>query len=191
MFNDFLYVKFQEDAMETFVTDIKVSIKKLVDVGIEIPKDILAYLVLFKFPALLQNLKQTSPKTTEAALFSSKGKSKSTGNEYANRSNQSNTSKRCKTGYHNPKQDKNHSANDCWYLHPEIAPEWWCDSQAEWKASKEKEKTNYFMSLLTFGALAHIFNEAKFFEHIETGEFEELRKPPKGPQNQDQKPKLP
>lgn len=162
MFNDFLYVKFQEDAVETFVTDIKVSIKKIVDVGIELPKDILAYLVLFKFPASLQNLKhqimhsdkdltvdfvcnhltqfnnearaelkETSAKPTEAVLFSSKGKSKSTGNEYANGSNQSNTSKRCKTGYHNPKQDKNHSANNCWHLHPEIAPEWWRNSQAE------------------------------------------------------------
>ncbi|KNZ59062.1 hypothetical protein VP01_1807g4 [Puccinia sorghi] len=221
MFNDFLYVKFQEDAVETFVTDIKVAIKKLVDVGIELPKDILAYLVLFKFPASLQNLKrqimhsdkdltvdfvcnhltqynnearaelkETSGKPTEAVLFSSKGKSKSTGNEHANGSNQSNTSKRCKAGYHNPKQDKNHSADNCWHLHPEIAPEWWRDSQAEWKASKEKGKTNYFMSLLTLwiesgdpksriildsGASAHIFNDAKFFERIETGDFDVIK----------------
>ncbi|KNZ58102.1 hypothetical protein VP01_199g9 [Puccinia sorghi] len=180
MFNDFLYVKFQEDAVETFVTDIKVSIKKLVDVGIELPKDILAYLVLFKFPASLQTLKrqimhsdkdlmvdfvcnhltqfnnearaelkETSAKPTEAVLFSSKGKSKVAGNEHANGPNQSNSSKRCKSGFHNPKQDKNHSSDNCWHLHPEIASEWWCDSQTEWKASKEKDKTNYFMSLLT------------------------------------------
>lgn len=58
MFNDFLYVKFQEDSMESFVTDIKVAIKKLVDVGIELPQDILAYLVLFKFPNSLQTLKR-------------------------------------------------------------------------------------------------------------------------------------
>ncbi|KNZ63038.1 hypothetical protein VP01_1193g1, partial [Puccinia sorghi] len=58
MFNDFLYVKFQEDAVKAFFTNIKVSIKKLVDVGIELPQDILAYLVLFKFPNLLQSLKR-------------------------------------------------------------------------------------------------------------------------------------
>ncbi|KNZ56080.1 hypothetical protein VP01_24g6 [Puccinia sorghi] len=58
MFNNFLYVKFQEDLVETFVTDIKVSIKKLVNVGIDLPQDILAYLVLFKFPNSLQNLKR-------------------------------------------------------------------------------------------------------------------------------------
>ncbi|KNZ56716.1 hypothetical protein VP01_2338g5 [Puccinia sorghi] len=54
MFNNFLYVKFQEDAVELFVTDIKVAIKKLVDIGIELPQDILAYLALFKFPNSLQ-----------------------------------------------------------------------------------------------------------------------------------------
>ncbi|KNZ49645.1 hypothetical protein VP01_4883g2 [Puccinia sorghi] len=58
MFNDFLYVKFQEDSVESLVTDIKVAIKKLVDVGIELPQYILAYLVLFKFPSLLQTLKR-------------------------------------------------------------------------------------------------------------------------------------
>ncbi|KNZ61132.1 hypothetical protein VP01_14489g2, partial [Puccinia sorghi] len=47
-----------EDGVETFVTDIKVAIKKLVDVGIELPQDILAYLVLFKFPNSLQSLKR-------------------------------------------------------------------------------------------------------------------------------------
>ncbi|KNZ49293.1 hypothetical protein VP01_5102g1, partial [Puccinia sorghi] len=59
-----------------------------------------------------------------------------------------------------------------------------------WKASKEKEKTNYFMSLLTLwiksgdqksriildsGALAHIFNDRRFFEHLEEGEFNVIK----------------
>lgn len=58
MFNDFLYFKFQEDLIESFITEIKVAIKKLVDVGIEMPQDILAYLVLFKLPNSLQTLKR-------------------------------------------------------------------------------------------------------------------------------------
>ena len=57
IFNDFLYVKFQEDSVKAFVTDIKVPIKKLLNVGINLPQDILAYLVLFKFPILLHTLK--------------------------------------------------------------------------------------------------------------------------------------
>ncbi|KNZ46501.1 hypothetical protein VP01_720g8 [Puccinia sorghi] len=214
MFNDFLYVKFQEDAVETFVTNIKVTIKKMVDVGIKLPEDILAYLVLFKFPNSLQNLKrqimhsdkdldvkfvcnhliqfnnesraeskEKDVSNTEAVLFSQKGKSKSNG--------QSNQSKRCRNGYHNPKQDENHSKDNCWHLHPEVAPDWWKESQAQWKAGKEKEKKeNYFMSLLTLwiesgdpknriildsGASTHIFNDKKFFDSIERGNFDVIK----------------
>ncbi|KNZ54671.1 hypothetical protein VP01_2888g2 [Puccinia sorghi] len=207
MFNDFLYVKFQEDSLQAFVTDIKVAIKKMVDVGIELPQDILAYLVLFKFPNSLQTLKRQimhsdkdldveaeSSKSignpTEAALFSSKGKSnKNQGNERTN--GQPNSSKRCRSGYHNPKQDENHSSENCWHLHPNIAPDWWKESQAQWKANKEKkEKENYFLSLLTLwidsgdpnqriildsGASAHIFNDSRFFEHLEMGNFDTIK----------------
>jgi hypothetical protein len=58
IFNDFLYLKFKEDGLETFITKVRVAIKKLVDVGIDLPKDVLAYLILFKFPDLLNNLKR-------------------------------------------------------------------------------------------------------------------------------------
>ncbi|KNZ44866.1 hypothetical protein VP01_874g6 [Puccinia sorghi] len=220
MFNDFLYVKFQEDAVESFVTDIKVSIKKLVDVGIELPQDILAYLVLFKFPASLQNLKRqimhsdknldvefvcnhliqfnneskaessrTATSMSEAVLFSNKSKpNKTQGNEKA--SGQPTSSKRCKNGYHNPRQDNNHSSENCWHLHPDKAPEWWRESQAQWKAGKEKEKESYFMALMTLwidsgnlsqriildsGASAHIFNDARFFESLEVGNFDVIK----------------
>ncbi|KNZ62188.1 hypothetical protein VP01_1301g7 [Puccinia sorghi] len=228
MFNDFLYVKFQEDAVETFVTDIKVAIKKLVDVGIELPQDILAYLVLFKFPNSLQSLKrqimhsdkdlnvefvcnhltqfnnearaelkESSSKNSEAALFSSKGKfAKSSGKECSERSGQSSSSWRCREGYHNPKQDKNHSIENCWHLNSKDAPDWWKEAQAEWKANKEKEKaekgekSNYFMSLLTLwiesgdpksriildsGASTHIFNDERFFEKLKHGNFDVIK----------------
>ncbi|KNE95326.1 hypothetical protein PSTG_11405 [Puccinia striiformis f. sp. tritici PST-78] len=58
VFHEFLYVKFKEDALESYITDIKVAIKKLVDVGIDLPQDILAYLILFKLPDSLQLLKR-------------------------------------------------------------------------------------------------------------------------------------
>ncbi|KNZ46691.1 hypothetical protein VP01_7040g1, partial [Puccinia sorghi] len=77
----------------------------------------------------ISELKETGSKTTEAVFL-----------------NQSNSSKQCKARYHNPKQYKNHLSEKCWHLHPEVAPEWWRDSQEEWKASKEKDKKNYFMS---------------------------------------------
>ncbi|KNZ48760.1 hypothetical protein VP01_5426g1 [Puccinia sorghi] len=40
IFNEFLYIKFDEDVVQLFVTNIKVEIKKLVNVGIELPQDI-------------------------------------------------------------------------------------------------------------------------------------------------------
>ncbi|KNZ49313.1 hypothetical protein VP01_5096g2 [Puccinia sorghi] len=159
MFNNFLYIKFQEDGIEKFVTDTKIAIKKLVDVGVELPQDILTYLVLFKFPTSLQTLKhqimhskkdlnvefvcnhliqfnnkfkaepaESSKTTLEAALFSSKGKSTNLQN-----SGSGQQSKQCKAGFHNPKQDENHKSNNCWHLHPNKAPDWWQESQAEWK----------------------------------------------------------
>ncbi|KNZ54487.1 hypothetical protein VP01_2933g1 [Puccinia sorghi] len=218
IFNDFLYLKFHEDAVGTFVTDIKVAIKKLVDVGIDLPQDILAYLVLFKFPNSLQTLKhqimhsdkdldvqfvcnhliqfdnENKVESTkmnsgpiDAALFTSKGK----GNGFrgSDRTKHFNFgSRRCKSGFHNPKQDENHSSDDCWHLHPDKAPEWWRDSQAQWKANKEKE--NYFISLLTLwvesgnprcriildsGASTHIFNDEKYFTDLELGEFDSIK----------------
>ncbi|KNZ52677.1 hypothetical protein VP01_3485g1, partial [Puccinia sorghi] len=115
-------VAFQEDAVETFVTDIKVAIKKLVDIGIDLPQDILAYLVLFKFPNLLQTLKHQimhSDKeldvqfvfnhliqfSNEAKVESRKRKgNNSQGNEQGK--NSSTGLKRCKSSYHNPRQDR-------------------------------------------------------------------------------------
>jgi hypothetical protein len=224
IFNEFLYVKFKEEAIKAFVTDTKVSIKKLVDVGIDLPQDILAYLILFKFPDSLQLLKHqimhsdkeltvefvcnhltqfnnenkaevkdASP-SNQAALVSTKPKRSncSNGNE-KNSSNSSNATtnnsgpKRCTDGFHNPKQDGNHSADSCWHLHPEKAPEWWQEAQAKWKAEKN---VNYYMSLITLwiengdpnskiildsGASAHIFNDKRFFDKLELKDCDVIR----------------
>ncbi|KNZ58207.1 hypothetical protein VP01_1976g2 [Puccinia sorghi] len=64
--------------------------------------------------------KDKDSKNVEAALYSQKGKSKAQGN--ANPNGQFNTSKRCRTCYHNTKQDRKHSKENCWYLYPKIAP---------------------------------------------------------------------
>ncbi|KNZ59004.1 hypothetical protein VP01_181g5 [Puccinia sorghi] len=190
IFNKFLYVKFKEDAVETFVTDTKVAIKKLVDI---MPSDkeldfqfVCNHLIQFNNEAKLESTK-TNSGTTEAGLFSQKGKGdKSQGKDQSN--NQTNGSKQCKSGYHNPKKDANHSSKNCWHLHPDKAPDWWKELQAQWKASKEKE--NCFIPLLTLwielgdprsriildsGASAHIFNNPQFFNHLEIGNFDSIK----------------
>ncbi|KNZ54453.1 hypothetical protein VP01_2942g1 [Puccinia sorghi] len=217
IFNDFLYIKFLEDGVENFVTSVKVAIKKMVNVGIDLPQDILLYLVLFKFPTSLQILKRQimhsdkelsvefvcnhliqfnneskaeikdpSTSTEPAALFNNKDR------KQAKPNSSSNSQKRCKSGFHNPKQDANHSSDSCWHLHPDKAPDWWRESQAQWKAGREnKEKSeNYFMSLLTLwiesgdpnsriildsGASGHIFNDLKFFDDVELGNFDFIK----------------
>ncbi|KNZ49646.1 hypothetical protein VP01_4883g3 [Puccinia sorghi] len=60
-----------------------------------------------------------------------------------------------KKGFHNPKQDENHSSDNCWHLHPETAPDWWKESQTQWKATQ------------AHGATAHIFNNTRFFESLD------------------------
>ncbi|KNZ52358.1 hypothetical protein VP01_3604g1 [Puccinia sorghi] len=172
VFNNFLYQVFREENIKQFVTKTKVAIKKLVDEGIDLPQDVLAYLILFKFLATLHSLKQQvmhSEKdltvhfvcnhltqynkeakaetkedsvTTDAALYSNKDKRKK-----KSKPGKSKTLARCTHNYHNPKQDENHKASSCWHLHPDKAPDWWKKEQAKWKASKSE--SNYFMSLLT------------------------------------------
>ncbi|KNZ55415.1 hypothetical protein VP01_2688g1 [Puccinia sorghi] len=215
IFNEFLYIKFREDAVEAFITDIKISIKKLVDVGIELPQDILAYLILFKFPDNLQILKRQimhsdkdlsvefvcnhlnqfnnenkaeineTVSTTQATLYSNKGKSKFQNNDAGSSGEKG--QKRCTKGYHNPKQDKNHNEESCWHLHPEVAPAWWREAQEKWKST---QKTNYFMSLVTLwiengnnkskiildsGSSSHVFNDSRFFEQLSLGDLDVIR----------------
>lgn len=157
MFNKFLYVKFREDSLEAFVTNIKVAIKKLVDVGIDLPQDILAYLILFKLPENLHLLKhqimhsdkiltvqfvcnhliqfraevKEQASSTQAALVSTRNQ-KSNRIQGQKGNQEAGGGKRCTTGYHNPKQDTNHSSDSCWHLHPDKAPDWWQEAQAKW-----------------------------------------------------------
>lgn len=188
----------------------------MVDVGINIPEDILAYLILFKFPNSLHHLKRQimhsdktlkvdfvcnhltqynneskaktrDASTSEAALYSGKNKkfnrtmrSSKWGQNTDSNSNQKGS--RCTDGYHNPKQDHNHSSDSCWHLHPDKAPDWWRESQEKWKnGNKNKSHVNYYLSLVTLwinnrdskskiildsGASAHIFNDKRYFSKL-------------------------
>ncbi|KNZ58209.1 hypothetical protein VP01_1975g2 [Puccinia sorghi] len=100
----------------------------------ELPQYISAYLPCLNFPTCFKfsnfrscnlikswtsNFSDKDSKNVEDTLYSQKGKCKAQGN--ANSNGQFNTSKRCRTCYHNPKQDRKHSKENCWYLHPKIA----------------------------------------------------------------------
>ncbi|KAI7935206.1 hypothetical protein MJO28_016844 [Puccinia striiformis f. sp. tritici] len=181
VFNEFLYVRFKVDALEAFVTNIKVAIKKLVDI-MHLDKTLNVQFVcnhLTQFNNENRAESKESTSTNQAALVSTKSQRSNRNGQLG--SGQNGGSKRCTTGSHSPKQDQNHSSDACWHLHPDQAPEWWREAQAKWQASKN---VNYYTSLITLwtentnpkmrivldsGASAHIFNDTKFFSQLELG----------------------
>lgn len=86
---------------------------------------------------------------------------------------------RCKCGFKNPKS-WDHPEDRCWHKHKHLAPEWWKEAQAKWRAqfkSKNKEVAYYHALITTWiedistehqiildsGASCHIFNSKEYF----------------------------
>lgn len=157
IFNDFFYIRFKPDKIEEFITRIKVCLKKMLEVGITLPNNLLAYLILFKFPKNMKDFKRKIMHTDKELLVKYvlnhltqlNKKSKAQGSQdipnnqsgialMNTKSLASNTHngerQRCMEGWQNPKQDKLHTANNYWHLHPELAPDWWREDQTKWKA---------------------------------------------------------
>lgn len=57
-FNNFLHLNFKQEEIAKFVTNIKTSMEKNVEIGINLPQEILAHFILFKFPLTLNNIKR-------------------------------------------------------------------------------------------------------------------------------------
>ncbi|KNZ59842.1 hypothetical protein VP01_1653g4 [Puccinia sorghi] len=71
VFNAVLHVQFNPNDVQEFITQVKTSISCLHEVGIDLPKDIIAYLILHKLPASMTNISQQithSDKTITAKL---------------------------------------------------------------------------------------------------------------------------
>lgn len=126
--------------------------------------------------------KEAAP-TNQAVIFSNKGKNK----PHTRLDRNGSSGRRCTAGFHNPKQDANHSSDLCWHLHPEKVPKWWREAQLKWEASK---KSNYYMSLVTLwiengnnkskiildsGSSSHVFNDKRFFNQLELGNLDSIR----------------
>lgn len=209
-FNDFLYQPLKPEAIASFITKIKISLNKMLDVGIKLPLDILVYLVLFKFPSSLQFLRQQimhSNKEVTVNLvlnhltqLDNKSKSKfantpvrETALTTNNSKPPSNKPQQCSQGYHNPSAT-DHPEDRCWHKHEHLAPDWWKEAQAKWRAQRKPKgnKIAHYHALLTTwiskvkadhqivldsGASCHMFNSSHYFsslqecngEHIGTG----------------------
>lgn len=145
----------------------------MLEVGITLPNDILAYLILFKFPDNMKDFKRQIMHTDKELsveyvlnhLTQLNNELKAQGprdgptdrSEIALTNTKSSTGtstngekRRCTEGWHNPKQDRLHTADKCWHLHPELAPEWWREDQNKWKARKNKTTVSaHYLALLT------------------------------------------
>lgn len=142
VFNGFLHLTMEAN-IDSFVTSVKVYLKKMTEVGIKLPSDIIAYLVLFKFPPAMQNMKsqimhattkmkidlvlnhliqhkneviaqEDCPKPVNVALY---------------------RGPRCENGKHNLAVTS-HPASSCWFEFPELKPS---NHHNQGKKSKQKQ----------------------------------------------------
>lgn len=144
------------------------SITQMADVGIELPKDILAYLLLFKFPPVLENLKQQIMHVEKSLMVNvvfnhliqynnkrmAQSKTKKTSTDLSLVSTKSRSNKdekkykiKCREGYHDPNAP--HPKSSCFHLHPQAAPDWWIKQQNKWKNKTKKNPSINYHALLT------------------------------------------
>lgn len=141
-----------ESNIKTFVTTVKVYLKKMTKVGIEIPLDIISYLVLFKFPSSIQNTKlQTMHSTTNMKidivlnhLIQDKNESISKGERVEPVNVALYRGLQCKNGKHNMAVTS-HMASSCWFEFPELKPANPHNNQGPKKRKpKAKDKAHFY-----------------------------------------------
>lgn len=128
VFNGFLHLTMNAN-IDAFVTSVKVYLKKMTEVGIELPSDIIAYLVLFKFLTSMQSMKsQIMHITTEMnidAVLNHLIQHKNEVIAQDDRAEPVNVAlyrgPRCENGKHNP-EVTSHLAKSCWFEFPELKP---------------------------------------------------------------------
>ncbi|KNZ53819.1 hypothetical protein VP01_3128g3 [Puccinia sorghi] len=130
--NAVLHVQFNpNDALE-FITQMKTTISRLHEVGIDLPKDIVAYLILHKLPPSMSNIsqqithsdKEITPELVldhlrlyandQLTLANSGGSSKQTPVALLTEDE-----KKCRRGWHNPNLTS-HPKSNFWFLYPHL-----------------------------------------------------------------------
>lgn len=126
--NGFLHLLMGSN-IETFIKTIKIYLKNMTKFGIELPSDIIAYLVLFKFPSLMQHMKsQIMHSTTDMKvdvvlnhLIQHKNKSIAEGERVEPINVALYRGPRCENGKQNPAVTS-HSSSLCWFKFPKLKP---------------------------------------------------------------------
>ncbi|KNZ54007.1 hypothetical protein VP01_3079g2 [Puccinia sorghi] len=131
IYNQFSSIEFDLSNIEKFCTEVRSTIVKMEDVGIEMPPDIITYDLLKRLPSSLDNIKQSithsrnrddiKPETLldhlEIHLNELKVSATSKGESIAATMFTSEDG-RCAPGQHNP-NSRTHTKDRCWSLYPE------------------------------------------------------------------------
>ncbi|KNZ54063.1 hypothetical protein VP01_3056g2, partial [Puccinia sorghi] len=132
VFNAILDIQFNPSKVQDFITQIKTTISRLHKVGIELPKDIVAYLILNKLPPSVSNISQQithSEKEITPKLVLDHLRLYMNDQQFLATNSSSKTvptslhteeSRKCKKGWHNP--NAAHPKATCWFLYPHLRP---------------------------------------------------------------------
>ncbi|KNZ63601.1 hypothetical protein VP01_1121g5 [Puccinia sorghi] len=178
VFNAVLHVQFNPNDVQEFITQVKSALSRLHEVGIDLPKDIIAYLILHKLPPSMTNISQQithSDKEITAELvldhlrlyandqqiLSNGGSSKA-----GSVSLLTDESKKCKKGWHNPRAT-GHTLPNCWFLYPHLRPGQ--DGERVKKGESSVSSFHSFLSnlsanfILDLGSSSHMVSDARLF----------------------------
>lgn len=171
LFFNFLYLGFNQNDIDGFVTSIKTHLGKLDEIGIILPDDILSYLILFKLPDLLKIMRSQimhsgNDLTVKLVLnhlvqHKNKIKSETVKNSdtnaamfHSSENSREYNSPRCENGKHNPAV-KSHPASSLWAEFPELRPNQ--SSNKSKRVSKKKQQAeSHFYDYSFFCASNHL-----------------------------------
>jgi transposase InsO family protein len=177
VFNELLDLSFNSSDVQSFITSVRTVNSRLFEIGIDIPQDLVAYIILKKLPALLTNVSQQithsdKPLTTTLVLdhlkLYSNDQAATANRGSGSRSDPialySDASKKCKKTAHNVLS--NHPEAKCWMLYPHLRP------ASENKNNRSESMVSSFHSsfsqsssqfILDSGSSAHMVSNINLF----------------------------
>jgi hypothetical protein len=186
VFNELLDLRFNHSDIQAFITSVRSINSRLFEIGIDIPQDLVAYIILKKLPASLTNISQQithsgKPLTSALVLDHLKlysNDQSATANQGSGSKNDpialySDASKKCKKTAHNVLS--NHPEAKCWMLYPHLRP------ASENRTNRNESMVSSFHSsfpqspsqfILDSGSSAHMVSNIDLFfaiDHTEEG----------------------
>ncbi|KNZ55343.1 hypothetical protein VP01_2704g5 [Puccinia sorghi] len=183
VYNNFSNIVFDSSNIEKFITEVRSAIVKMVDVGINIPEDIITYDLIKRLPNSLDNIKQSITHSRDGEDIKPEKLldhleihlnelkvSAATKGEVVAASMYTSEDHKCLGGRHNP-SSKTHPKEKCWAVYPE-------QRLAFLKKKEEAQVSTYstFSSLqpsifiLDSGSSSHMISDRQLFLTLDENE---------------------